>query len=90
MVAATPIGADGRFTLVFSSYGWDIPYAVIAFRDENGNGQVDAGEDFVGGEARSGAWRGKNLFLVAQAGTFVGDRPMELEDVEFLLDAALR
>lgn len=86
VVASALPDSAGRFTIPFSSYRWDIPYAVIAFQDANGNGQVDRGEDFVGGESRVGDYRGRNLFLIARAGTFVGDRPLELEDAEFVLD----
>lgn len=90
IVASVPSGADGRFSIPFASYQWDIPYAVVAFRDANGNGQIDQGEDFVGGESHQGAYHGKNLFLISKAGTFVGDRPLDLEETEFLLDVASR
>lgn len=90
VVASVLPDSGGRFTIPFSSYRWDIPYAVIAFQDANGNGQVDRGEDFVGGESRVGDYRGRNLFLIARAGTFVGDRPLELEDAEFVLDVRTR
>ena len=90
IAASAPSGPDGRFAVPFASYEWDLPYAVVAFRDANGNGQIDQGEDFVGGESHNGAYRGKNLFLIAKAGTFVGDRALDLEETEFLLDVALR
>lgn len=90
IVASTKPGPDGRFSFVFDRYRWDIPYAVIAFQDANGNGIVDSGEDFIGGEVTLADYRGKNLFLIARAGTFVGDRPLDLEEAEFLLDVRAR
>ncbi len=86
VVASTKPGPDGRFSFSFDHYRWDIPYAVVAFRDANSNGLVDSGEDFIGGEAVVADYHGKNLFLIARAGTFVGDRPLDLEEAEFLLD----
>lgn len=90
MVAAAPVEPDLTFEIVLPPLAHDIPFAVIAFHDENKNRTLDQGEDFVGGKSRGPGYEGSNLFLFTQGGTFVGDRSWDLSEIEFEIDVALR
>jgi hypothetical protein len=90
MVAAEPIKPDRTFEITLPPLSYDIPFAVIAFHDENNNRTLDRGEDFIGGKSRGPGYEGSNLFLFTEGGTFVGDRSWDLAEITFEIDVALR
>lgn len=95
MLTSGPVGPDlpgsaGRsFAVELPSVKFDVPYVVVAFRDNNSNGTIDQGEDFVGGRSEAPGYTGKNLFLFTAGGSFVGDRSWDLSEIEFVIDVSL-
>jgi hypothetical protein len=89
MLTAGPVGPDHAFEIILPAAKFDVPYVVVAFRDGNGNGMIDPGEDFIGGRSEAPGYSGKNLFLFTEGGTFVGDRSWDLSEIEFVIDVSL-
>ncbi|MEK8024196.1 MAG: hypothetical protein AAB229_10365 [Candidatus Hydrogenedentota bacterium] len=85
IMAAMP-DSRGVFAVSLPPLPYEIPFAVVGFEDENGNDQIDQGEDFVGSRSIGAGYSGKGMFLLTEAGSFVGDRSWDLTEVEFVID----
>ncbi len=89
MIATTAVDTAGHFEISLPACKFNIPYAVVAFRDLNGNGEIDRGEDFVGSEARGPGGKGEGFLLFTARETFIGGRARSLEKTEFVIDVSL-
>jgi hypothetical protein len=79
---ATP-DSTGKFQISAQSLPVETAFAVAGFHDENKNGSIDRGEDFLPARAVEGATRTKGLFLLTPAGAFIGDRARGFDRVQF-------
>lgn len=89
MLLAARTDTTGRFEIPLPPLKYDIPYAVVVFKDSNRNNIIDRGEDFVGTRSEAAGYTGKGLFLVTDGGTLVGDRSWDLSEVDFVADVSL-